>query len=229
MVKDVAGYAGFFGLFEYIKNETIDLYRDLVRVACTAEIFDSDSDIQALTRDRISELRGLLGRDPEQIEAQGWIIRNPIMVLPVLLLPPILGKPTCVLFAGAIAALAYQAVDYPLEQFRSLLYSEVASDEVMQQTVARHFPASVAPNTGKSTPGMLTQGKTVALVTPYKVAWRSLKDTAVRDYPHPVKSELWRTYLATRYLYRGWLGVALRSIPAASIGLVVYEMLKSAV
>ncbi|KAJ2477227.1 hypothetical protein IWW56_004463 [Coemansia sp. RSA 2131] len=29
LVKDVAGYAGFFGLFEWIKNETIDIYRDL--------------------------------------------------------------------------------------------------------------------------------------------------------------------------------------------------------
>ncbi|KAI8322470.1 mitochondrial carrier [Martensiomyces pterosporus] len=228
MVKDVAGYAGFFGLFEWIKSETIDLYRDLVQVACTAEIFDSDSGINRLTRDRVNELRGLLDQDPERIEQQGWIIRNPIMVLPVLLLPPILGKPSCVLFAGAIAALAYQAVDYPLEQFRALLYAEVASGEVMKQTVAKHFPNSVLPHGGKGIAKPLPEGRIVAQITPYRVAWRALKDTAVRDYPHPVKSEAWKSLLAARYLYRGWLGVALRSIPAASAGLVVYEMLKSA-
>ncbi|KAI7828433.1 mitochondrial carrier domain-containing protein [Kickxella alabastrina] len=229
MAKDVAGYAGFFGLFELIKNETIDLYRDLVQVACTADIIKSNADISRLTRARVAELRGLLDREPERIEGQGWIIRNHIVVLPVLLLPPVLGKPACILFAGAIAAVAYQAVDYPLEQFRALLYSEVASGEVMQQTVARRFPYN---NTGsnvieKALPNTRPQGRILAQVTPYRAAWKSLVDTAVREYPHPVQSGIYKTILAMRYLYRGWLGVSLRSIPAASAGLVIYEMLKS--
>ncbi|KAJ1664723.1 hypothetical protein EV178_003880 [Coemansia sp. RSA 1646] len=33
MAKDISGYAAFFGLFEKIKNETIDLYRDMAQVA----------------------------------------------------------------------------------------------------------------------------------------------------------------------------------------------------
>ncbi|KAJ1943947.1 hypothetical protein GGF37_002423, partial [Kickxella alabastrina] len=207
MAKDVAGYAGFFGLFELIKNETIDLYRDLVQVACTADIIKSNADISRLTRARVAELRGLLDREPERIEGQGWIIRNHIVVLPVLLLPPVLGKPACILFAGAIAAVAYQAVDYPLEQFRALLYSEVASGEVMQQTVARRFPYN---NTGsnvieKAPPNTRPQGRILAQVTPYRAAWKSLVDTAVREYPHPVQSGIYKTILAMRYLYRGWL------------------------
>ncbi|KAJ1898091.1 hypothetical protein LPJ66_002967 [Kickxella alabastrina] len=229
MAKDVAGYAGFFGLFELIKNETIDLYRDLVQVACTADIIKSNSDISRLTRARVAELRGLLDREPERIEGQGWIIRNHVVVLPVLLLPPVLGKPACILFAGAIAAVAYQAVDYPLEQFRALLYSEVASGEVMQQTVARRFPYNNSASNGieKSLPNTRPQGRILAQVTPYRAAWKSLVDTAVREYPHPVQSSIYKTILAMRYLYRGWLGVSLRSIPAASAGLVIYEMLKS--
>ncbi|KAJ2722091.1 hypothetical protein GGI07_003533 [Coemansia sp. Benny D115] len=256
MAKDVAGYAGFFGLFEWIKNETIDLYRDLVQVACTADIIQSNADIQRLTRARVTELRGLLSREPERIEGQGWVVRNHVVVLPVLLLPPILAKPACVLFAGGIAALAYQAVDYPLEQFRALLYSEVASGEVMQQTVSRHFiygggvaSASVAASAssggttgttgttgsgssssgGHQKPATISKhtGRTIAQVTPYRTAWKSLVDTAVREYPHPVHSGAWKSVLAVRYLYRGWLGVSLRSIPAASIGLVVYELIKT--
>ncbi|KAJ1944966.1 hypothetical protein FBU59_002450 [Linderina macrospora] len=228
MLKDVAGYAGFFGLFEWIKNETIDLYRDLIQVACTADIFDSDSDIQRLTKERAAELRGLLSQDPEMIEAQGWIIRNPIFVLPVLFLPPILGKPACVLFAGGIAALAYQAIDYPLEQFRAQLYSEVATGEVMKQKVSQHFMVGVKnAHSAKGMPGSVPPGKIVAQLTPYKVAWRSLKDSATREYPRPVKSEVFKSILAIRSLYNGWAGVALRSIPAASLGLVAYEMLKS--
>ncbi|KAJ2376722.1 hypothetical protein GGI05_006972, partial [Coemansia sp. RSA 2603] len=96
MMKDVAGYAGFFGLFECIKNETIDLYRDLVRVACTADIINSNSsEIDRLTRARVTELRRLISSEPECIENQGWIIRNHVVILPVLLLPPVLGKPAC--------------------------------------------------------------------------------------------------------------------------------------
>ncbi|KAJ2421827.1 hypothetical protein IWW41_005430 [Coemansia sp. RSA 2522] len=134
LVKDVAGYAGFFGLFEWIKNETIDIYRDLVQVACTAELFEPNSDGSRLTRARVAELRQLLNREPDRMENQSWIARNNFVVLPVLLLPPVLGKPACVLFAGGFAALAYQAIDYPFERFRTLVYSEVASSEVVQFT-----------------------------------------------------------------------------------------------
>ncbi|KAJ2391071.1 hypothetical protein GGI05_003047, partial [Coemansia sp. RSA 2603] len=144
--------------------------------------------------------------------------------------------PACVLFAGAIAALAYQAVDYPLEQFRALLYSEVASGEVMQQAVARHFPYGSSSSGGGG--GVIENGTRVpeldrrygrnrAQITPYRTAWKTLVDTAVREYPHSVQSNIWKRILAVRYLYRGWLGVSLRSIPAASVGLVVYELLKS--
>ncbi|KAJ2699243.1 hypothetical protein FB645_005388 [Coemansia sp. IMI 203386] len=232
MAKDVAGYAGFFGLFEWIKNETIDLYRDLVRVACSADIIKSDSDISRLTRSRVAELRGLLSREPERIEGQGWIIRNHIVILPILLLPPVLAKPACVLFAGAVAALAYQAVDYPLEQFRTLLYSEVASGEAMQHAVARHFPyngSASSSGSGKQPyrSDARQPSRILAQATPYRAAWKSLVDTVTREYPHPIKSDFWRRLLAVRYLYRGWFGVSLRSIPAASAGLVIYELLKS--
>ncbi|KAJ1646259.1 hypothetical protein LPJ64_002229 [Coemansia asiatica] len=228
MAKDVAGYAGFFGLFEWIKNETIDLYRDLVRVACSAEIVSSDSDIRRFTRSHVAQLRGLLSREPERIEGQGWIIRNHVVVLPVLLLPPVLAKPACVLFAGAVAALAYQAADYPLEQFRALLYSEVASGEAMQQAVARHFQyKSTDSNKRPSLLDARHPARILAQSTPYRAAWKSLVDTAAREYPHPIKSDFWKRILAVRYLYRGWLGVSLRSIPAASAGLVIYELLKS--
>ncbi|KAI9506142.1 mitochondrial carrier domain-containing protein [Coemansia spiralis] len=224
MIKDVAGYAGFFGLFEKIKNETIDLYRDMVQAACTADILKSDSDISRLTGARVSELRALLGREPELLESQGWGARSHVVILPVLLLPPILAKPACVLFAGAIAALAYQAIDYPLEQFRALLYSEVASGEIMQQTVSKHF-SNINTDTYKQR--FERNARIPAQAAPYKVAWKSLIDAALRDYPRSVQGKLHRNIIAVQYLYRGWLGVALRSIPAASVGLVFYELLKS--
>ncbi|KAJ1823542.1 hypothetical protein LPJ60_001480 [Coemansia sp. RSA 2675] len=217
MAKDVAGYAGFFGLFEWIKNETIDLYRDLVHVACKDGVFASESDIGRLSKTRVLELRALLGQGSEQIERQGWIVRNPVIVLPVLLLPPPLGRPACVLFAGAIAAIAYQVVDFPLEQFRTRLYAEAASGEVLQKTLSQHYPLGTSNSTNRP----VFQG------APYRAAWTSLVDTAIREHRRPVTSSMLRTAIAVRYLYRGWLGVALRSIPAASIGLVVYELLKS--
>ncbi|KAJ2496025.1 hypothetical protein GGH96_006103 [Coemansia sp. RSA 1972] len=224
LVKDVAGYAGFFGLFEWIKNETIDIYRDLVQVACTAELFEPNSDVSRLTRARVAELRQLLNREPDRMENQSWIARNNFVVLPVLLLPPVLGKPACVLFAGGLAALAYQAIDYPFERFRTLVYSEVASSEVVQYTVAQHFTRG---NSSKNAPGLPSPGQATAEINPYRAAWRSLMDTAVRKHPHPVRSKVFQVILAARYLYRGWLGVSLRSIPAASVGLLVYELLKS--
>ncbi|KAJ1794259.1 hypothetical protein LPJ59_004576 [Coemansia sp. RSA 2399] len=233
MAKDIAGYAAFFGIFEKIKNETIDMYRDMVQVACAVES-DSLSKRQALnpdigrfTRSRISELRALLGREPDLIAGQGWIARNPIVIMPVLLLPPVLAKPACILFAGAVAALAYQAIDYPLEQFRAMLYAEVVSGEVMHQTVSRHFPY------GDSGIGKLqTVARSPRVATkpaPYRTVWRSLVDAALREYPRSVQSAFYKNILAIRHLYRGWLGVALRSIPAASVGLVFYELLKSSV
>ncbi|KAJ2745004.1 hypothetical protein GGI20_002497 [Coemansia sp. BCRC 34301] len=213
MAKDVAGYAGFFGLFEWIKNETIDLYRDLVHTACRNDLFEAKSGIGRLSKERVLELRALLGRNAEEIERQGWVVRNPAILLPVLLLPPVLGKPACVLFAGAIAAVAYQAVDFPLEQFRARLYAEAASGEVLQKTLSQHFPLGTT--------------NTAILQAPYRAAWKSLVDAASREHRHPIQSRVVKTVVAVRYLYRGWLGVALGSIPAASIGLVVYELLKS--
>ncbi|KAJ2817631.1 hypothetical protein FBU31_006156 [Coemansia sp. 'formosensis'] len=225
MAKDVAGYAGFFGLFEWVKNETIDLYRDLVHVACRDGMFASESDIgRRLSKGRVLELRALLGQNSEQIERQGWIVRNPVILLPVLLLPPALGKPACVLFAGTIAAVAYQAIDYPLEQFRTRLYAEVASSEALQKTLSHHFPPGTNNSPNSQVP---TTSRTVFQKTPYRAAWMSLVGTAIREHPHPVQSSIVKTALAVRFLYRGWLGVALRSIPAASTGLVVYELLKS--
>ncbi|KAJ2796971.1 hypothetical protein H4S07_006065, partial [Coemansia furcata] len=183
MAKDVAGYAGFFGLFEWVKNETIDLYRDLVHVACRDGMFASESDIgRRLSKGRVLELRALLGQNSEQIERQGWIVRNPVILLPVLLLPPALGKPACVLFAGTIAAVAYQAIDYPLEQFRTRLYAEVASSEALQKTLSHHFPTGANNSPNSQVP---TTSRTVFQKTPYRAAWMSLVGTAIREHPHP--------------------------------------------
>ncbi|KAJ2797212.1 hypothetical protein H4R20_005263 [Coemansia guatemalensis] len=231
LVKDTAGYAGFFGLFELIKNETIDLYRDLVQVACTAEIFESNSGINRLTSARITELRQLLDRRPERADERGWISQSRLFVIPVLLLPPVLGKPACVLFAGAVAALAYQIIDYPFERFRTLLYSEIVNGEIVQHTVAQHFTSGNSSADSSRGTSVFTKSRPklpIAELEPYRVAWKSLVDTAIREYPHPVQGKVWRTALAVRYLYRGWLGVSLRSIPAASVGLLAYELLKSA-
>ncbi|KAJ2362864.1 hypothetical protein H4S02_003159 [Coemansia sp. RSA 2611] len=216
LVKDVVGYAGFFGLFEIIKQDTIDIYRDLVQTACAANMFSSDSEeVSRLTRGRVAELRKLLDREPERVESQSWIAKNSYVLLPVLLLPPALGKPACVLFAGGVASLAYQAVDYPFERFRTLLYSEIANGEVVKQSVAGHFVKGGGPPESK--------------ITPYRAAWRSLIAMAAREYPHPIRSTAMQSILAIRHLYRGWLGVALRSIPATTVGLLAYELLKSAV
>ncbi|KAJ2568308.1 hypothetical protein IW140_003945 [Coemansia sp. RSA 1813] len=98
MAKDISGYAAFFGLFEKIKNETIDLYRDMAQVACALDAgsisrqHSLSPDIARFTRARVSELRALLGREPDIIENQGWIAHNPIVIMPVLLLPPVLAK-----------------------------------------------------------------------------------------------------------------------------------------
>ncbi|KAJ2547576.1 hypothetical protein EV175_005165 [Coemansia sp. RSA 1933] len=231
MIKDILGYAAFFGIFEKIKNETIDLYRDIVHVACAVEVKAHSEqqhrspDISCFTRARVSELRALLGQEPDLIASQSWIARNPVIITPVLLLPPVLAKPACILFSGAIAALAYQAIDYPLEQFRAMLYAEVASGEVMHETVSRHFPYTNATSSSKSPSGIWPRA--VTKTASYRVVWKSLVDTALREHPRSVQSTFYRNALAVRYLYRGWFGVALRSIPAASVGLVFYELLKS--
>ncbi|KAJ2779177.1 hypothetical protein H4R18_004156 [Coemansia javaensis] len=219
LAKDVVGYCLFFGLFELAKNEAIGLHRDLVRAACRADLLGPGSEIGRLTRARAAELRRLLDREPERAESSGgWLPKSShALVLPVLLLPPALGRPVCILLAGCAAALAYQAVDYPLERFRTLLYSEVANSEMVRSSVARHF-ADDSSHGSRRAPGPAP--------TPYRDAWGSLVNAAAREHPYPAHSAVGRTLRAGRYLYRGWLGVSLRSIPAASVGLLAYELLK---
>ena len=55
--------------------------------------------------------------------------RAPMVLLPSLLLPPYLGQASCILLAGATAAFAYQAIDYPLEQLRNYVYTNLADAE----------------------------------------------------------------------------------------------------
>ncbi|KAJ1676944.1 hypothetical protein EV182_007193 [Spiromyces aspiralis] len=231
VVKDIVGFAAFFGLFEITKIELLDLYRNLhmearrLRSRHLGEdgevaVRPADAGAQKLTRKEVVELRRRATRPSREeqrrsqegaeaksdvLEAIGNSIRAPMVVLPSLLLPPYLGQASCVLIAGAVAALAYQAVDYPLEQLRNYVYTELADTELISVIQKRAHAGSVPVEW-----------------RPYRHIWMGLKRHAAKELgANP--DHFWTPI---RYLYSGWWGVAVRSVPAASIGLVFYEVIK---
>ncbi|PVU86170.1 hypothetical protein BB559_006628 [Furculomyces boomerangus] len=113
----------------------------------------------------------------------------------------------CTVLSGAISAIVYQAVDYPISQFMSIV--EMSSNSLK----IRNLDSTITENTIKETPQ-----KGI-----YRNAWKELMELVKMDEVIKNGSDI---VGGTRILYRGWYRMAIRSVPATSIGLVFYEIFK---
>ncbi|KAJ1912114.1 hypothetical protein H4219_005720 [Mycoemilia scoparia] len=255
-VKDVLGFSAFFGIFEFTKIELLEVYRNLMKEGRkirelakkqgTSEdgivksiITGADSDSDKFTRSEIAQLRRMaiyqryndlvpdldvdeVASNPQQAQPSPRApIKAPLYVLPSLLLPPYLGQASCILIAGGTAALAYQAIDYPLEQLRNYVYTELAKNEI--KTVENKILHALRKHY-RTIKKEILSSKTRPDVEwhPYHHFWNGLKQHAAKELNRSPES----FWTPIRYLYSGWFGVAIRSVPATSIGLLFYEIVK---
>ncbi|KAG0231281.1 hypothetical protein BGW42_000335 [Actinomortierella wolfii] len=121
-----------------------------------------------------------------------------------------------ILLAGAGAAIAYQAVDYPMENIRSQFYLKEAE---LQERVVQQ------------------QQQLAANSTKHSATYSTLSSNAATTKP-PSSNEIYRhTYRECqrraraaggwrRFLFKGFGMTAIRSVPAASVGFLVFEIMK---
>ncbi|KAJ1975797.1 hypothetical protein H4R34_004208 [Dimargaris verticillata] len=103
LLKDTLGFALFFGTFEGTKNI----------LGWSATYYFNSREDSAVHQHTITSADGLAMRAK----------------LPGPTLQPLV-YPSCVLVAGAFAALVYQVVDYPLDRFRHVVTSDLAHLEL---------------------------------------------------------------------------------------------------
>ncbi|KAF9366100.1 hypothetical protein BGX34_006288 [Mortierella sp. NVP85] len=116
-------------------------------------------------------------------------------------------EPTFVLLAGAAAAIAYQAIDYPLEQVKNIFY---AKETELQAEKDRH-PSR--PHSQRFNASSMRSGTSVSTQI-YKMTWDECRAQASL-------SGGWR-----RFLFSNFASTAIRAVPAASVGFLVFEVMK---
>lgn len=116
-------------------------------------------------------------------------------------------EPTFVLLAGAAAAIAYQAVDYPLEQIKTIFYAketelQAEKNRNPSQPHSQHFNAT-----------SMRSGTSISTQI-YKMTWDECRAQAGQVGG-------WR-----RFLFLNFANTAIRAVPAASVGFLVFEVMK---
>ncbi|KAF9158077.1 hypothetical protein DFQ26_008011 [Actinomortierella ambigua] len=121
-----------------------------------------------------------------------------------------------ILLAGAAAAVAYQAVDYPMEIIRSQFYLKEAE---MQERVLQQ-QQQLAANSTKHSATYSTLSSNAA----------STKPASSNEIYRQTYQECQRRARAAggwrRFLFKGFGMTAIRSVPAASVGFLVFEIMK---
>ncbi|KAG9070304.1 hypothetical protein KI688_009641 [Linnemannia hyalina] len=108
---------------------------------------------------------------------------------------------------GAAAAVAYQAVDYPLKQVKSIFYAKEAA---LQAETQRNAPAAHTQHLNSSS---MRSGTSISSQL-YSMTWQECRSQAQ-------SSGGWR-----RFLYANFAWTAIRAVPAASVGFLVFELMK---
>ncbi|KAF9291798.1 hypothetical protein BGZ68_002177 [Mortierella alpina] len=121
--------------------------------------------------------------------------------------PYFLLEPLFVLLAGAAAAVAYQAVDYPLEQIKTIFYAKEAE---LQAEKLRSTPD---PHTQRLNSSSMRTGPSIS-----SQLYRLTRLECEAQARH---SGGWR-----RFLFSNFASTAIRAVPAASVGFLVFEMMK---
>ncbi|KAG0029953.1 hypothetical protein BGZ81_003249 [Podila clonocystis] len=201
LVKDSLACGLFFGVFEWVKQQGYYYFID--------EMYGIREDM-ALLKARMSSDYNAFSNNTTTTSSND--IASPSEPTTYTEPPPLaerpyfLLEPTFVLLAGAAAAVAYQAIDYPLEQIKSIFYakeSELAAQQARLQPQAhtQHLNAS-SMRSGTSISAEL-----------YKMTWTECQAQASKAG--------WR-----RFLFASFGSTAIRAVPAASVGFLVFEVMK---
>ncbi|KAF9972155.1 hypothetical protein BGZ73_004772 [Actinomortierella ambigua] len=121
-----------------------------------------------------------------------------------------------VLIAGAAAAVAYQAVDYPMENIRSQFYLKEAE---MQERVLQQ-QQQLAANSTKHSATYSTLSSNAASTNAASSS-EIYRQTYQECQRRARAAGGWR-----RFLFKGFGMTAIRSVPAASVGFLVFEIMK---
>ncbi|KAF9561844.1 hypothetical protein EC968_005441 [Mortierella alpina] len=121
--------------------------------------------------------------------------------------PYFLLEPVFVLLAGAAAAIAYQAVDYPLEQIKTIFYAKEAE---LQAEKLRSMPH---PHTQHLNSSSMRTGPSISSQL-YRL-------TRIECEAQARQAGGWR-----RFLFSNFASTAIRAVPAASVGFLVFEVMK---
>ncbi|KAG0295632.1 hypothetical protein BGZ97_004779, partial [Linnemannia gamsii] len=187
LVKDSLACGLFFGVFEWVKQQGYYYFID--------ELYGIREDMELLKAKALNELSVVPGPPPPT--APSDIASRPYFLL----------EPTFVLLAGAAAAVAYQAVDYPLEQVKSIFYAKEAA---LQAETLRNAPAAHTQHLNSSS---MRSGTSISSQL-YSMTWRECQAQAQT-------SGGWR-----RFLFASFGSTAIRAVPAASVGFLVFELMK---
>ena len=200
-------------MFEWVKQQGYYYFID--------ELYGIREDMEALkTKMNVDyNLYGEANTSPESIDAGKFTSSASRAPTPVLVTamslsqsekeerPYFLLEPTFVLLAGAAAAIAYQAIDYPMEQVRTIFYAK-ETELVAQQERLAPSPRSQHLNSSSMRSGTSISSQL------YQMTWQECKHQAQQGGG-------WR-----KFLFSNFGATAIRAVPAASVGFLVFEVMK---
>ncbi|KAF9913024.1 hypothetical protein EC991_005892 [Linnemannia zychae] len=191
LVKDSLACGLFFGVFEWVKQQGYYYFID--------ELYGIREDMELLKAKALNEHSSstALEQGPPLPTAPSDVASRPYFLL----------EPTFVLLAGAAAAIAYQAVDYPLEQVKTIFY---AKETALQAETLKNAPPAHTQHLNSSS---MRSGTSISQQL-YDMTWQECKSQAGQ-------AGGWR-----RFLYANFASTAIRAVPAASVGFLVFELMK---
>ncbi|KAF9301904.1 hypothetical protein BGZ74_006125 [Mortierella antarctica] len=205
LVKDSLACGLFFGVFEWVKQQGYYYFID--------EMYGIREDM-ALLKARMSSDYNTFANNTDDDNNNSDDMSSPSEPPSTYTEPPPLAErpyfllePAFVLLAGAAAAVAYQAVDYPLAQIKSIFYTK-ESELVAQQ--ARLHPQAHTQHLNASS---MRSGTSISSEL-YRMTWIECQAQASQ-------AGGWR-----RFLFASFGSTAIRAVPAASVGFLVFEVMK---
>ncbi|KAG0253428.1 hypothetical protein BGZ95_006324, partial [Linnemannia exigua] len=177
LVKDSLACGLFFGVFEWVKQQGYYYFID--------ELYGIREDMELLKAKALNELSSSSSSSPSSSTTAEQGPPPPTAPSDVASRPYFLLEPTFVLLAGAAAAVAYQAVDYPLEQVKTIFY---AKETALQAETLKNTPPAHTQHLNSSS---MRSGTSISQQL-YALTWQE----------------------------------SVRAVPAASVGFLVFELMK---
>ncbi|KAI1315486.1 hypothetical protein EDD11_000719 [Mortierella claussenii] len=232
LVKDSLACGLFFGVFEWVKQQGYyyfidELYgiredMDALKARMTAD-YNALSQIQGIPTTTLAATPNLAGGqhdDDTALSSSSSIASSRERSISTTASsiadsasssesprPYFLLEPTFVLLAGAAAAVAYQAVDYPMEQIKNIFFAKETALQVHKDLNPQ------SPHSQHLNSSSMRSGTSISTQL-YQMTWEECKVQANH-------AGGWR-----RFLFGNFASTAIRAVPAASVGFLVFEVMK---